>query len=123
MKLGRMIKKRRLELGIQAVDVSSDLGYDTDSFIHQIEGGYKPPIKKVPTLANILRLRGQPRALFFKIYLKEFHEDAYNLALIAFKNNNNGVPKKREVKVKTKLKREVKVTRKPKERVVKLRRR
>lgn len=57
MSLGKMLKERRIELGIQQMDIAKKLGYGSAQFVSNWERGISnPPPKAIKRLAKILEL-------------------------------------------------------------------
>lgn len=57
MSVGKMLKKRRIELGIQQMDIAKKLGYGSAQFISNWERGISnPPPKVIKRLAKILEI-------------------------------------------------------------------
>ena len=57
MSLGKMLKQRRIELGIQQMDIAKKLGYGSAQFVSNWERGISnPPPKSIKRLAKILEI-------------------------------------------------------------------
>lgn len=57
MGIAKLLKARRLELGLDQKDIAKKLGYTSPQFISNWERGMStPPAKKIKRLAQILEL-------------------------------------------------------------------